>query len=92
MGWGGPDVQPYYRQGRGLQEIMRSQIDTLCGCGYIMLKATNDFEKQSGGLEVKRSQVRIIDDKTGRKVIKLRPKGKEFLKVWSCNACVNDWK
>jgi len=94
----GTDKQSHYRQGRSIKEIMRSEIDGQClGCGYLTLKSTDGFEEHNGGLTVKRSQVKIIDDKTGSVVQKLRPrKGKDgwddFLTYYSCNACVNDWK
>ena len=89
-------AQAYYRKGRTIREVKRSEIDGVCSCGYITLT------EAAGGFTVKRSNVRIIDDETGAeiKVLRRRKTGREgrygpiydFNKYWQCNACVNDWK
>jgi hypothetical protein len=78
----------HYQQGRDIQEIRRSQIEAICCCGYLTLKPTNDFEGHNGGLTVKRSKVKIVDDQTGNVVQRLRG----VRTYESCNACVNNWK
>lgn len=93
--WGEPK-QPYYEKGRKIKSIMRSQIEGICDCGYITLKPINLFETRNGGLTVKRSKVQIFDDKTGKEILKLRPKkyGNYYdINLYgSCNACDNHWK
>ena len=84
----GSEKQSHYRQGREIQEIRRSQIEAVCRCGFLTLKPGNEFEEHNGGLTVKRKQVRIIDDRTGRVVQRLRG----VQTYHGCNACVNDWK
>lgn len=89
--------QDYFKQGREIRVIYRSQIYGYCDCGYVTLKPTNKFEEHNGGLTVKRSQITIVDDETGKAVKKLRLRtGKDgyddIMHWWSCNACVNDWK
>ncbi len=87
MSWG-PEKQSHYCQGRAVQEIAKSQIDGYCQCGYLTLNPTNEFEEHNGGLTVRRSRVRIIDDKTGQVLQRLRG-----VPTWfACNACANDWK
>lgn len=97
----GEDKQSYYRQGRGIKEILRSTIEARCACGYLTLKPNGNFEAFNGGLTVKRVRVRIIDDKTGEVVKRLRSRlvkdryGREYDDItyyWQCNACGNDWK
>ena len=89
--------QDYYKKGRTIKTIKRSEIDGICSCGYITLS------EAAGGFTVRRSNVRIIDDKTGReiKVLRRRKTGTErggwraiydFNTYGYCNACVNDWK
>ena len=88
--WGGDgSKQEYYKAGRGISEIRREDVDCVCDCGYVMLKPTSDFEDHNGGMMVKRSKVRILD-KNGEEVKRLR--GKDILRIGSCNACVNDWR
>ena len=67
---------------------MRSQIEAVCHCGFLTLNPANGFEEHNGGLTVRRSRVRIIDDRTGRVVQRLRG----VRTYYGCNACVNDWK
>ncbi|MBN2569833.1 MAG: hypothetical protein JXB42_10435 [Deltaproteobacteria bacterium] len=84
--------QEYYQGGREIREISRRDIAVYCqACGFITLNGTNDFENRNGGLTVKRSEV-VIYDAEGGIVQALRPKKRDFIKVWGCNACVNDWK
>ena len=91
--WGDGSKQEYFEQGRGVKEILRSQINSRCeSCNYLTLEGTNDFENHNGGLTVKRSDVRIIDDETEQEVITLRPREDDFFNGWGCNACVNDWR
>ena len=87
ISWG-TEIQPHYRKGREVQEVLRSQIEAVCRCGFLTLKPGNTFEERNGGLTIKRKQVRIIDDKTGQVVQRLRGVNTYY----SCNACVNDWK
>jgi hypothetical protein len=88
MAWGSdPTIQAHYRGGREVQEVLKSQVDGVCRCGYITLAPANDFERHNGGLTVKRSQVRIVDAQ-GREVKQLRG----VQRWWSCNACANNWR
>ena len=97
----GEDKQSHYTQGRTIREILRSSIEARCVCGYLTLKPNGEFEGFNGGLTVKRSAVRIIDDKTGEVVQRLRSRlvedryGREHDDImyhYQCNACGNDWK
>lgn len=84
MNWG-TEKQSHYRAGRELREVEKSQIEAACACGYLTLKPGSEFEERNGGLTIKRSNVRIMDN--GREVKRLR------IRRWGqCNACVNDWK
>ena len=87
MNWG-TEKQSYYVAGREIQTVQRSQIEAHCKCGYLTLNPSGDFESHNGGLTVRRSTVRIINDATGRIIKRLRG----VRKYTGCNACVNDWK
>lgn len=91
--WGSDGRQDYYKAGREIKTINKSDIDCICSCGFLTLNPKNEFEGYNGGLTVKRSEVVIVDDKDGKQVYKLRaPKKGNPIKVQSCNACVNDWR
>jgi hypothetical protein len=85
-------IQSHYREGRKVQEVERSRIEYVCSCGYITLKPACSLENENGGLTVKRSRVRIIDDETGNIIMRLKPRRKDFIRVGGCNACENGWK
>lgn len=94
---GHPERQEYYRRGRRIREVMRSEIDSICDCGYLTLKPRNAFEEHNGGLTVRRYRVRIVDDRTGEIVRRLRPRREpdrdsDIMTSFSCNACANDWR
>lgn len=86
----GVDKQSHYKEGRKLKAIMLSSIEAICNCGYLSLVPTSSFESHNGGLTVKRSNVFITNDKTG-KVVK-RLSRKNINSYCNCNACVNNWK
>jgi hypothetical protein len=88
--WGDTGKQEHYREGRSITEVLKSEIAAVCRCGFIELKPRGAFEEHNGGLTVKRSQVVIVDDRTGACVKVLR--GRSINHYDSCNACVNDWK
>ena len=82
----GVNTQSYYQSGRSIREVQLSSIDGVCECGYLTLTPTTDFERQNGGLTIKRSKVRIVRD-DGSEVKRLR-----MSRWYGCNACVNNWK
>ena len=94
MNWGGdPGVQEHYRAGRKVTRVNRSAVTAVCSCGYIELKPEGTMEEHNGGQMVKRSQVTIIDDRTGHQTRILRSrKDAPLLRYGSCNACVNKWR
>jgi len=85
---GDPRVQAHYRQGRGIKEVLKSDIEGICECGYLSLKPQCDFENRKGGLTVKRSKVTIVNE-DGNEVKRLSRKG--INTYYQCNACVNHW-
>lgn len=86
----GVNVQPHYKQGRGIKTVSLSDIEGICDCGYLTLAPACDVEQHSGGLTVKRSDVVIISDVTRAEVQRLSRK--HILSFCNCNACVNDWR
>ena len=94
----GTDRQPYYKQGRNIKQIYRSQIEGQClSCGYLTLSPNSSFEEFNGGLTVKRTNIEIIDDKAGNIIKKLKPRRNkngynDFLSYYTCNACINNWR
>ena len=87
--WGDTSKQEHYEQGRSIQAVNREDIEGVCQCGYLTLKASSDFETHNGGLTVERSRV-TISREDGSTVKLLR--GKNINHYYGCNACVNDWK
>jgi len=86
--WGTGPQQDYFKAGRAVREVLKSQVEAVCKCGYITLKPSNDFERHNGGLTVKRKNVIIIHDSTGKPVRSLRGVNRYY----ACNACANNWK
>ena len=85
--WGDTTIQEHYLAGREVREVLKSQIEAVCQCGFLTMKPTNDFEQHNGGLTVRRSSVRIINS-DGTTVKRLRGVNT----YCSCNACANNWK
>jgi len=91
----GNNKEDHYKKGRCVRNINRTDILGYCKCGYLTLKPEDAFEQHNGGLTVKRSNVKIIDN--GKIIQKLRPRldteGWDDIQLWyGCNACVNGWK
>lgn len=85
--WGSNSTQEHYEAGRQIIEVLKSQIEAICRCGFLTLAPANEFERHNGGLTVKRSQVNIVDAE-GNTVKRLRGVNRYY----SCNACANNWR
>lgn len=85
--WGSKySKQDHYTAGRSIKEVELEDIEGLCNCGYLTLRAKSEFEEQHGGLTVKRKNVKIM--RKNGSVVK-RYRGHRY---YACNACANHWK